>query len=245
MEFKDTLMEMNRPSYLLKDTSFWTSIEDKYFRLHISNSITDSEYPHKLQVAQQGVFNHLFKLMEIKEPIDSLPLIDIFIFKDIEEKYSKTQVKSSAHSIPPYYAAYYLTVNAGGAHEIAHILNSHLWCSFSNEQFDMLLNEGFSFYSDEGIIFKFDFYETAKQILKSKKYQINRIISSSAGDSYEKQAFVSGAFVKYLIETYGIEKFGELWLSINKEEADEEVFKVVYNQSISNLESNFYLKVGV
>jgi hypothetical protein len=81
--------------------------------------------------------------------------------------------------------------------------------------------------------------------LKSKKYQINRIISSSAGDSYEKQAFVSGAFVKYLIETYGIEKFGELWLSINKEEADEEVFKVVYNQSISNLESNFYLKVGV
>lgn len=244
IEFKDTLMEMNKPSYLLKDTSSWTSIDDKYFRLHISNSINDSDYAHKLQVVQQGIFNHLFKLMKIEEPIDSLPKIDIFIFRDIKEKYLKTQVKSSAHSLPPYYAAYYPTVNAEGAHEITHILDSHFWCPFSNGEFGMLLNEGFSFYSDEGIIFNFDYYEKAKKILKNKEYQINKIISSTAGDSYEKQAFVSGAFVKFLIETYGIEKFKELWLSINEEKADEKVFEVVYDQSINNLESNFYQKIG-
>ena len=245
VEFKDTLMEMNKPSYLLKDSSAWTSIEDKYFRLHVSISIKDSEYPQKLRAIQQGVFEHLFRLMEIEEPIDSLPIIDIFIFKDIKEKYLKTQVKSSAHSLPPYYAAYYPKVNAGGAHEITHILDSHFWCPFSNSKFGMLLNEGFSFYSDEGVIFEFDYYEKAKGILKDNEYQINRIVSSKTGNSYEKQAFVSGAFVKYLIKNYGIEKFKELWMSINEEKADETVFKAVYNESLKQLESKFYQKIGL
>jgi len=245
VEFKDSLMEMNKPSYLLKDSNSWTSIDDNLFRLHVSNSIKDSEYPQKLQSVQQGIFKHLLKLMEIENSIDSLPIIDIFIFKDIKEKYLKTQVKASAHSLPSYYAAYYPTVNAEGAHEIAHILNSHYWCFFSNEKFKMLLNEGFSFYSDEGIIFEFDYYEKAREILKDEECQVNRIITSTAGSSYGEQAYVSGAFVKYLIETYGIEKFKELWLLINKEKADEKVFEVVYNNSIGKLESNFYQKIGV
>ncbi len=213
--FKDTLMEMNKPSYLLKDSSSWTSIEDKYFKLHVSNSIEDSEYPKKIQIVQQKIFQHLYKLMKVERQTDSLPKIDIFILKDIKEKYLKTQHKSSAHAIPPYYAAYYTTANAEGAHEITHILNSHFWGFFRNQKFAMLLNEGFSFYSDEGMIFKFDFYEKAKEILKNEKYQINRIISSKTGSSYEKQALVSGAFVKFLIENYGIGKFRELWIEIN------------------------------
>lgn len=245
VEFKDSLMEMNKPSYLLKDRSAWTSIEDKYFNLHISKSITDSEYPQKLQIIQQRIFKHLFNLMQIGEQIDSLPKIDIFIFKNIKEKYLKTQVKSSAHALPPYYAAYYPTVNAEGAHEITHILDSHFWCPFSNSKFGMLLNEGFSFYSDEGVIFKFDYYEKAKGILKDKEYQVNKVISSTAGDSYENQVFVSGAFVKYLIETYGMGKFKELWITINRENADEKVFKVVYNKSTEDLESEFYQKIGL
>lgn len=246
VEFKDTLMEMNKPTYLLKDSSSWTSIDDKYFRLHVSNSINDHEYPKKLQLVQQRIFYHLFQLMEIEESsIDSLPKIDIFIFKNIREKYLMTQVKSSAHSLPQYYAAYYPTVNAEGAHEITHILDSHFWCPFSNKQFSMLINEGFSFYSDEGIIFKFDYYEKAKKILKNNEYQINRIITSTAGDSYEKQAFVSGAFVKLLIENYGIEKFKKLWIEINKEKADATVFNDIYNKSIEDLESMFYKQIGL
>jgi len=245
VEFKDSLMEMNKPTYLLKDRSAWLSIEDKYFNLHISKSIKDAEYPQKLQLVQQRIFKHLFELMQIGEPIDSLPKIDIFIFKNIKEKYLKTQVKASAHALPPYYAAYYPKVNAEGAHEITHILDSHFWCPFSNGKFGMLLNEGFSFYTDEGIIFKFDYYTKAKEILKDKEYQVNKVISSTAGDSYEKQAFVSGAFVKYLIETYGIGKFKELWITINQENADEKVFKGVYNKSIEEIESAFYQKIGL
>ncbi len=245
VEFKDTLMEMNKPSYLLKDSIAWTSIEDQYFRLHISNSIDDSKYPQKLQSIQQDIFKHLFKLMKIEEPIDSLPKVDIFIFKDINEKYLKTQVKSSAHALPSYYAAYYPTVNAEGAHEITHILDSHFWCFFSNNKFNMLLNEGFSFYSDEGIIFKFDYYEKARKILKNEEYQINRIITSTAGSSYENQAYVSGAFVKYLIENYGINKFEEMWLKINKDKMDNNVFDIVYNQSLSDLETKFYHQIGL
>lgn len=245
IEFKDSLMEMNKPSYLLKDSSAWKSIEDNYFRLHVSNTILDSEYLERLRNVQQNNFVRLFKLMNIEGQIDSLPKIDIFIFQDIDEKYLKTQVKASAHALPPYYAAYYLEANAEGTHEIAHILTSYYWCLFSNNKFGMLLNEGFSFYSDEGMIFKFDYYEKARGILEEEKYKINRILSSNAGDSYKKKAFVSGAFVKYLIENYGIEKFKELWLVINKENANDNVFFDVYSKSIDELESKFYQKIEI
>ena len=238
-------MEMNKPSYLLKDSIAWTSIEDTYFRLHISNSIKDSEYLERLMKTQQDIFIHLFKLMEIEEQSDSLPKIDIFVFKDIEEKYLKTQVKASAHALPPYYTAYYIKDNADGAHEITHILDSHFWCPFSNGKFGMLLNEGFSFYSDEGVIFDFDYYDKAKKILKNEDYQISKIVSSTAGNSYEKKAFVSGAFVKYLIESFGIKKFKELWLKVSKDKIDNTVFDIVYNQSFVDLESNFYQQIGL
>ncbi len=245
VEFKDTLMEMNKPSYLLKDSIAWTSIEDMYFRLHISNTIKDSKYAERLRKTQQEIFIHLFKLMKIEEQSDSFPKIDIFVFKDIEEKYLKTQVKASAHALPPYYTAYYIKGNAEGAHEITHILDSHFWCPFSNGKFGMLLNEGFSFYSDEGVIFDFDYYEKAKNILKNEDYQISKIVSSTAGNSYEKKVFVSGAFVKYLIENFGINKFEELWLEINKEKISISVFDDVYNQSFGDLESKFYQQIGL
>ncbi|MEN6453332.1 MAG: hypothetical protein ABFD10_03670 [Prolixibacteraceae bacterium] len=243
IEFKDSLMEMNKPSYLLKDSNAWSSIEEKYFRLHISSSIKDSKFIDGLRLTQQSIFNHLFKLMEIEEQLDTLPKVDIFVFKDINEKYLKTQVKASAHSLPPYFAAYYIKDNAEGAHEITHILDSYFWCPFINGEYGMLLNEGFSFYSDEGIIFKFDYYEKAKKILKNEDYQISKIVTSTAGDSYEKKAFVSGAFVKYLIENYGINKFKELWIEINKEEIINSVFDDVYNQSLKDLEKKFYEQI--
>jgi len=245
IEFKDSLMEMNKPSYLLKDSSAWNSVEEKYFRLHISNSIEDDKFSDELRLTQQRVFNHLFRLMEIEEQLDTLPKVDIFVFKDIDEKYLKTQVQASAHALPPYYAAYYVKDNAEGAHEITHILDSHFWSPFSNGKFGMLLNEGFSFYSDEGIIFKFDYYEKAKKILKNEDYQISKIISSAAGNSYEKKAFVSGAFVKYLIENFGINKFKELWLEVNKEKMSISVFDDIYNQPFDDLEKRFYKQIGL
>lgn len=241
--FKDSLMEMNKPGYLLRTSNKWSTIEEEKFRLHISKSIEDENFNKKLQSAQIKIFDHLLKLIKLGETKDSLPKIEIFVFKDMDEKYENTQVRASAHALPPYYAAYYIKDNAEGAHEITHILNSHFWKPFTNGKYNMLLNEGFSFYSDEGIIFKFDFYQKARNILKDKSYQIKKIATSSAGNSYEKKAFVSGAFVKYLIESYGILKFKELWIEINNKETESFAFEKNYNLSLQELEREFYAKL--
>lgn len=58
----------------------------------------------------------------------------------------------------------------------------------------------------------------------------------------QKQNIVFAAFIKYLIEKYDIQHFGQLWKQINGNAPNP--FKVTYNKSLTELENEFYLYLG-
>ena len=99
------------------------------------------------------------------------------------------------------------------------------------------MQEGFAFYVDENRLFKFDFYEKAKGILRNEKYKISAIVEENNNTNYEDKAVVCGAFIKYLITNYGVEKFAKRWRMVEK---NENVFNIIYSKGLSDLENDFY-----
>jgi hypothetical protein len=233
-KFPATLMEMNKPAYLLKDSLFWNKAESKHF-IYYSSKKVGSDFIKSVIENQENNISHIAAIMNIKE-IDTLPKIMLWIFYSDYEKYLKTQVRSNAHSLTEYWSAYYNKNNATGAHEIAHIMSQHFWGYLKSKKYSFVLEEGFAFYTDETKFFKFDFYEKAKTILKNDQYKISNIIKENSNDDYELKATVCGAFVKYLVTTFGIEKFALLWKNIE----NENIFNTTCNKSLPDLETAFY-----
>ena len=65
-----------------------------------------------------------------------------------------------------------------------------------------------------------------------------------SGSHNQDKSFLSGGFVKYLIETYGIEEFGKLWrLAIENPIAKPEIFKQVYGKDLREINSEFENKI--
>ena len=233
--FPASLMEMNKPDYLIKHYK-WDKIKQPNLTFYFSNQITNDSLKNQIISRQKKNIIHISKLMQVAN-IDTLRNIDIWIFKDDNEKYLKTQVKTSAHCIEPYLSAYYNQDNAVGAHELGHILSQIYWGRTKTNRFELLLNEGFAFYVDEHGYFDFDFYSKAKDILKDENYRICNIVQANSKGDIKDKSFVSGAFVKYLIEKYGLDKFIRLWQTIRE---DESIFFNIYGRKLKVLESDFY-----
>ncbi|MFN8256479.1 MAG: hypothetical protein U0W24_12355 [Bacteroidales bacterium] len=235
IEFPATLMEMNKPEYLLQDSMYWNKYESQHFLLHSSKKV-DNDLIKPIIENQEINIKHIAKIMDIAN-INSLPKIRIWIFNSDKEKYLKTQVHSNAHALTEYWSVYYNKTNATGAHEIGHLMSQHFWGFPKSKKYDFLLQEGFAFYIDENRYFKFDFYQKAKGILRNEKYRISAIVKESNNTYYEKKALVCGAFIKYLITSYGVENFVRLWKSV---EENESAFNVIYSESLADLEKDFY-----
>jgi hypothetical protein len=228
-------MEMNKPEYLLKDSLFWNRYQSKHF-IYYSSKKVDTDLIKPIIENQENNIIHIAKIMDIKN-IDTLPKIKLWIFNSDKEKYMKTQVNSNAHALTEYWSAYYDKDNATGVHEIGHLMSQHFWGYPKSKKYDFLIQEGFAFYIDETKFFKFDFYKKAKGILRNERYRLSAIIKENNNDDYEDKAIVCGAFVKYLITTYGIENFARLWKTI---EENDNVFNTIFKKSLSDLENDFY-----
>lgn len=235
VKFPATLMEMNKPEYLLQDSSFWNKTESRHFSYYASKKV-NKDLIKPIMENQELNLNHIAGIMKISS-IDSLPKIKLWIFSSDREKYLKTQVNSNAHTLTEFWSTYYNKDNATGAHEIGHLMSQHFWGYLKSKKYDFLMQEGFAFYVDETRFFKFDFYKKAASILENEKYRISVILKENSNNDYEKKAIVCGAFVKYLITNYGIENFAGLWKTI---EEDENAFTTIYNKSLSNFENDFY-----
>jgi hypothetical protein len=234
LKFPASLMEMNKPEYLLKDSLFWNRYESKHF-VYYSSKRVDNDFIKPIIENQEINIIHIAKIMEIYN-IDSLSKIRIWIFNSDKEKYMKTQVNSNAHALTEYWSAYYNKDNATGVHEIGHLMSQQFWGFPKSKKYDFLMQEGFAFYIDETRFFKFDFYKKAKGILRNERYRLSAIIKENNNDDYVDKAIVCGAFVKYLITTYGVENFEVLWKNIE----NENIFISTYNKSFSDLENDFY-----
>jgi len=170
MNFPATLMEMNQPAYLRTHYEL-NKMETQHFDFNFSPKIDNDSLCSNISNQQEKNMNRLAEFMKIGN-IDTLHKIDIWIFFDDKEKYEKTQVKSSAHSLYQYWSMYYNKDNAKGAHELGHLLSQHYWGYLKSKRFNFLLDEGFAFLVDEFGYFNFDFYKKAQEILQDKKYKI-------------------------------------------------------------------------
>lgn len=238
VNFPATLMEMNKPEYLLKDSLFWNRDESKHF-IYYSSKKVGSAYIKRIMESQEKNIIHIAGIMNVKE-VDTLPKINLWIFDSDYEKYLKTQVKSNAHTLTEYWSTYYNKNNATGAHEIGHLMSQHIWGYLKEKKYSFLLEEGFAFYVDESTFFKVDFYDKARTILANDRYRISNIIKENTNDNYEIKAVVCGAFVKYLVTVYGVDKFAILWKNI---EIDT-IFNSTCNKSLPDLEIEFYKFLG-
>lgn len=235
IKFPASLMEMNKPAYLLNDSLFWNKHESTHFICYSSKKV-DIDLIKSIFENQEINLRHIAKIMDVAN-IDTLPKINLWIFDSDNEKYLKTQVNSNAHALTEYWSAYYNRNNATGAHEIGHLMSQHFWGYLKSKKFDFLMQEGFAFYIDETRFFKFDFYKKAKGILRNEKYKISTIVNENNNADYEKKALVCGAFIKYLLTSYGVENFVSLWRSL---EENENVFNTFYNKDLTDLEIDFY-----
>lgn len=234
IEFPETLMEMNKPEYLLRDSLLWNRFESKHFIYYATKKINIDIIQSIIENQENNIL-HIAGIMNI-EDIDTLAKIRLWIFNSDNEKYLKTQVKSNAHALAEYWSVYYNKNNAEGAHEVGHLMSQHFWGYLNSKKYDFLMEEGFAFYIDETRFFKFDFYKKSREILHNDKYKISAIIKANSNNDYENKAIVCGAFVKFIITSFGVGKFGILWKNIE----NEDVFNSTYNKSLSDLENDFY-----
>lgn len=228
-------MEMNKPEYLLRDSLFWNKNESPHF-IYYSSKKVDSDLIPAIIENQEININRIADIMGI-DKIDTLSKINFWIFNSDNEKYLKTQVSSNAHALTEYWSVYYNKNNAKGAHELGHLMSQHYWGYLMSRKYGFLMQEGFAFYIDETRFFQFDFYKKAKGILQNEKYKLSEIVEENNNEDFENKAIVCGAFIKYLITTFGSQHFISLWKNIGEDDA---IFNTIYNKNLSDLENDFY-----
>lgn len=231
-KFSATLMEMNEPKFLLMDSVFWSRMESAHFICQSSKRIDRALMEEVLKIQEDNLV-HLGHLMELGR-LDTFPKIRLWVFYSGKEKYRRTQVRDPAHALLPYWSTYYTRKTMKSAHEIAHLLTQRCWGYVHSERFGFLLEEGFANLADEGRYHRIDFYKAASVKLRDK----GRSLSAYAigkDNVYQDRAIVCAAFVKYLINTYGIRRFETLWKCIEKEDA----FESTYHMSFLELDREF------
>jgi len=237
------------PDYLLRLHGPWLTYESKNFRLYyrenpvITKNLSDKDLK-KIAISQEDNAVRIAELLDIpKENIDTLRKINIWLFKDLKEKDLITKISSNAFSIRPYWSAYYTYNAAGSAHEIGHLIINEFWGWFKSNKYQFLIEEGYASLVDEGNGKRdFDYYLKAKKILKKDGFKIDQIVDNEPvmlyfKNPYTLKAIVAGAFVKYLINEKGIDKFKQLFQTL---ENDDKVFETIYGQTFNELTDDFY-----
>lgn len=237
------------PDYLIRLAGPWEKFNSQHFNFNykVSNEFKRARLKKRLNeisAAQERNIKSIAVRLNIPiTAIDTLRKINFWIFSDLKEEYKITKINANAFSIIPYWSVYY-TFDAGeGAHEIGHIIIGTYWGNFNSSKFQFLIEEGWASLVDEGYgARKYDYYVKANKILKDNDYSIDNIVSNRQVmgyfvNPYTLKAIVSGAFVKYLIEIYGIDKFHTLWTDLRDE---DETFKRIYGKDFSVLCDDFY-----
>lgn len=224
-------MELNNPENLINNFGPWNTKETYDFIFYyFPNSNCENKIDTIIN-AQNRNIKYLKELMHLDTNL-SYPKIKIFLFDNSEIKYNLTLEKSSAHSILDYWSAYYLYDNSTGAHEIIHLLTRKYWEKPKANKFDFILEEGFCFYGDEKYFFDTDLKTSAKKIFeKNPEITIQTIINEPDKLNWGDRAKISGAFVKCIVERYGMEKFISFW----KTATNNESFVIVYGENLENL----------
>jgi len=246
IEFPASLMEMNNPEYLIKNSGPWKVNKQDHIIVYYSPTL-DSGIDSLVALHKSHVDNIINIIGMSSAKLDSMPKINVWIFANDEEKYKKTQLHG-IHAIGDYGSVYYPAEHSKSAHEYGHILASYNWGWMWNKEFSSVIDEAFAYYVDEGRGFDFSYIERTKDILSNDSYSISNILAGKKpfdlfANIGQKQEIACATFIKYMIEKYGVNKFGQLWRELNKNGRD--AFKNTYGKTLEELESEFYSYLGI
>jgi len=240
------LMDMNTEKFLVQNNT-WTLKSTEHFKFFFDTSI-DIEFQDKVVKSQELNYTEVASLMGISER--ELTKINFWLFKDKEQKGKLTLVKSDAHAISTFPSVYYLPKNATGAQEVGHVMTQSYWGFIpKTSNYALIIDEGFNYYIDNERFYKEEIIEKVKILNSNKPISIIKLINANNGKrtkgiqtgSHEvNESLISGAFVQFMIEKYGIDNFSKLWRkAVNNERANSIIFREVYNKDIIELNNEF------
>lgn len=236
-KFTSTIMQMNNPANL-KNSCKWDSLATANITLYYYSGLSRKTVSNLLQKQIQGQ-DTLLNIMNISKP-DSDSKIYFWMFKSQKDKYKYTQVSSNAHSIQDYNSIYCTYNNATSWHELSHILSQKYWGLIpKTSTYYTLVNEGWAYLADENNFFKFSYYKKAKELMnKNPGLDLSLVVSN--GKQYsrlvQEKSLLSAAFLKYLIQKYGIDSFAEFWKQLS---SNDSAFQLIYGESFDALEDDF------
>lgn len=242
------IMDMNSTYYLVNNNT-WNLISTDHFKFYFDKAIPETS-KQAIMDAQEKNFSELAKLMGLTEEDQSF-YVSYWLFKDRSQKRTLTKVDSDAHVLSSLNAVYHLPKNAKGGQELGHLLTQKFWGFIpKTNNYSLVIDEGFNYYIDDERFYGGKLKAQAQGIISSKnspdiinlitRNKGEKIAGVSTGSHLRNESIVAGAFIKFLIQEYGIEKFQKLWKeAVKKEKADIKILESIYKVSPRTLNDNF------
>lgn len=248
-KIKDSnIMNMNSTYYLVNNNT-WNLVSTAHFKFYFDKAIPE-DTKQGIKDAQEKNFEELAALMGLTEE-DQQFKVSYWLFKDRSQKRKLTKVDTDAHVLSSLNAVFHLPKNAKGGQELGHLLTQKFWGFIpKTSNYSLIIDEGFNYYIDDARFYNNSLTKEAKAALKQdntlsivnliKRNDGEKIHGVATGSHQRNESIIAGAFVKYLIETHGIDKFQELWkLAVKDNTAKASIFEKVYGTSLKKIDEAF------
>ena len=231
----------------------WSMVSTQHFDFYFHEAI-DSALRTAVVEAQERSYGAVMRYMEVSG--GNGPRIRFWLFPDKATKQDQTGSAASAHAIIEYRSVYHIPANAVAAQEVAHQLTVHFWGKIPNTNgMSLLVEEGFAYHIEEDFWLTFPgqlpFDSVAMLGVTHSEYCGHFSITNLAHEGEDnswgtEQAQVAASFVGWLIRTYGISRFGELYRLVARDSVTNLThFAETYGTNLRGLAQEFHSYLGV
>ncbi len=207
-----SFMARNSPDYVLKQGE-WNTRSTEHFEFYFRPGSRSEKQIDTIVEGQERNYAEILQLLDASDPKLK---IKTFIFPSLEDKTRITASSVYAHAVYPHNTVYCIdsdTIrNVIGKHEVTHLIVSAVWGSLAQGPLNWIVNDGIAVWTDghwNGTeLFEYMNLNLAKGGIVTP-YDL--AMHNTSPDQRIHRYPVAGAFVKYLIQQYGLEKLKQLY----------------------------------
>lgn len=184
----------------------WRLEESAHFQTYLEIGSYGDRQAEKLIAANERAYEHVLGLLGLESYPDT---ISVFVIESRVRMAELIGWETNGSAFPQRNVICYVfseTIQAHGAHELAHVISINAWGESEN-----WLKEGLAVYADDSW-YGFELHQLAAHLLQTERLPtLPDLVSdfSSHNDMISYPA--TGSFVKYLAERYGIAAVKEIW----------------------------------
>lgn len=220
---------------LLKKQGFvWKTAVTEHLRLHYEPGTVAEAKIEGLKRLQEHAFNRNLQVLDINEYASQT---DIFIVNSRPRMKELIGRETNGYAWANTKVVCFIvsqTIIAAGAHELMHVMSRNTWTGKPATW----IVEGLAVYADDAW-YRYELHQLCKHLLTEKKLvPIEKLLDGFKGSHDMITYPQSGSFVKYLYETYGVEKVKELWVRGYAED-----FRLVLGKDVQTVEKEWHQKL--